>query len=63
MLLYEHVQKLIDRLKKRIEQAAEHVEQHQASGVLGALDGADGDLQVLRVLMIFDRDHVNPKTK
>ena len=63
VLIYEHVQKLIDRLMKRIEQANEHATQYQANGVLGALDGAEGDLQVLRVLMIFDRDHVNPKTR
>jgi hypothetical protein len=63
VLLYEHAQKIIARLMKRIEETKEHAMQHQANGVLGALDGADGDLQVLRVLMIFDRDHVNPKTR
>lgn len=63
MLIFEHAKKLIDRLSKRIEQANEHLEQFQGNGVLGALDGADGDLQVLRVLMIFNRDHVHPKTK
>ncbi len=63
MLIFEHAQKLIDRLNKRIEQANEHLKQIQGNGVLGALDGADGDLQVLRVLMIFNRDHVHPKTK
>ena len=62
-LIYEHAQKLLDRLSKRIEQANEHVKLHQANGVLGALDCADADFQVLRVLLIFDRDHVNPKTK
>jgi hypothetical protein len=63
VLIYEHAQKLLDRLNKRIEQANEHVKLHQANGVLGALDGADEVFQVLRVLLIFDRDHVNPKTK
>jgi hypothetical protein len=63
VLIYEHAYRLIDRLEKRFEFSSEYIEQMLPNGILGALDGVEGDIQVLRTLMIFDRDHVQPKTK
>ena len=60
-LLFEKVQAEIQKLQTRLSQAASHATNSQHSAVIGALEGADADLQRIRNLMLLARDCFPPE--
>lgn len=60
--LFKHCETLNARIAERVAHAAGHLANGKATGVLGALDGAEEDLRTIWVLMLFLRDYIPPTT-
>lgn len=61
--LFDNAAQALRRTIDRIDACAEELGRSNALGVIGALEGAEGDIGLIRTLMILVRDHFSTTTE
>lgn len=62
-MLFDNAAKAERRLQDRIDSAADDLEKENFLGVIGAIEGAEEDIGLIRTCMTLIRDHFPPTTK
>jgi hypothetical protein len=61
-LLFDKAAEINRRLQERIDSVAEDLNAGNACGVIGAIEGAEQEIGVMRALMLLARDEFNQTT-